>query len=130
MLGAQPFILLSRQCVVKSVMRKEGGLGDVERGIIKGMKGNLPNCMGCFKGVVFLGYAGDLRVFPVACPAAVGGREGRGSFSQRSGSQGRWELLSSRALFLCLASEQDLLTMVVVEKERIVLPPWSSIEVS
>lgn len=71
-------------------MRKEGGLGDVEKGIIKGMKGNLPNCMGCLKGVVFLGYAGDLRVFPVARPAAGRDREGWGSFSPRGGGQGRW----------------------------------------
>lgn len=47
----QPFILLSRQCVVKSVMREEGGLGDVEKGVIKKMKGNLPNCIDCFQGL-------------------------------------------------------------------------------
>lgn len=33
--AALPFILLRRQCVVKSVMRKEGGLGTVETGKIK-----------------------------------------------------------------------------------------------
>lgn len=47
-LAPQPFILLSRQCVVKSVMRKEGVLGTVEKGIVKRMKGNLPSCRACF----------------------------------------------------------------------------------
>lgn len=55
--------------------------------------------MGCLKGVVFLGYAGDLRVLPVLCPAAGRDREGWGSFSPEVVAREGGELLSSPALF-------------------------------
>lgn len=86
MLRMQPFILLSRQCVVKSVMRKEGGLGDVEKGIIKKMKGNLLDCMDCFQGLHSSGYVRDLRIFSAVCPAAESGEGMMGQLQPK-----RWE---------------------------------------
>jgi len=67
-------------------MRKEGGLGGVEKGIIKKMKGNLSPCMDCFQGLYSSGYVRNLRVFSAVCPAA-----GLGEGRMRQLQPKRWE---------------------------------------